>query len=189
METLYVTDRGQWREWLSKHHGTEKVVWLLFYKKDTGKGSIPYDDAVEEAICFGWIDSIVKRIDDQTYARKFTPRTDPHRWSDLNKERARRMIEAGRMTPAGMGVLKADLEGPPARPGGTRPSGEPVLPPHLERLIRDNERAWAGFMKLTDAQRRLYIRWITDAKKDETRLRRVTEVIGLLEEGKPLGMK
>ncbi len=184
MQTIYFTDRQQWRAWLSEHHATEREVWLLYYKKHTNKPTISYDDAVKEAICFGWIDSTARRIDDDTYAQKFTPRTDPHRWSELNKKRARLMIEEGSMTPAGLERIKVDLAGPPARP-----DEELTLPPHLERLIRDNERAWAGFTGLTDAQRRLYIRWIMDAKKDETRVRRVASVLESLAQGKPLGAK
>jgi uncharacterized protein YdeI (YjbR/CyaY-like superfamily) len=189
MQTLYVTDREEWRTWLSGHHRTEREVWLLYYKKHTKKPTIPYDDAVEEAICFGWIDSTVKRIDDETYAQKFTPRTDPFRWSDSNKKRARSMIEAGKMMPAGMERIKVDIKDPPARADGTYPEEELVLPPHLEKLIRDNRKAWVGFTGLTDAQRRLYIRWITDARKDETRLRRARTAIELLAQGKPLGMR
>jgi uncharacterized protein YdeI (YjbR/CyaY-like superfamily) len=189
MQTLYVTDRHQWRAWLSEHHAAEREVWLLYYKKHTKKPSIPYDDAVEEAICFGWIDSTVKRIDDESYAQKFTPRTDAYKWSDSNKKRAGAMIAAGKMTPAGLEKIKVDLETPPAHADGTYRQEELLLPPHLERLIRDHERAWAGFTGLTDAQRKLYIRWITDARKDETRLRRVRAAIELLAQGKPLGMK
>jgi uncharacterized protein YdeI (YjbR/CyaY-like superfamily) len=188
MQTLYVTDRQQWRDWLSEHHAAEKEVWLLYYKKHTGKPRIPYDDAVEEAICFGWIDSTVRRIDDETYAQRFTPRTDPYRWSDSNVRRARSMIEAGKMTSAGLDRIKVDLDAAPSGRADARAGEEPVLPEHLERLIRGNARAWAGFTGLTDAQRRLYIRWIMDAKKDETRLRRVRSAIELLEQGKKLGM-
>jgi uncharacterized protein YdeI (YjbR/CyaY-like superfamily) len=189
METLYVTDRQQWRSWLSKHHAAKKEVWLLFYKKHTKKPTISYNDAVEEAICFGWIDSLARRIDDETYAQKFKPRTDPHNWSETNRNRARLMIEAGRMTPAGLETIKVDLESSRARSDGTVGGGEAVLPPHLEKLIRDNERAWAGFRGLTDSQRKLYVRWIMSAKKEETRVRRAREAIGLLEQGKPLGVK
>jgi uncharacterized protein YdeI (YjbR/CyaY-like superfamily) len=189
METLYVTDRRQWRSWLSEHHAAESEVWLLFYKKHTKKPTISYDDAVQEAICFGWIDSLARRIDDETYAQKFTPRTDPYNWSETNRKRARLMIEAGKMTPAGLETIKVDLESAGAHSGGTATGEAPVLPAHLEKLIRDNEKAWAGFAGLTDSQRRLYVRWIMSAKKEETRVRRVREAIGLLEQGKLLTMK
>ena len=83
---LYVTNREDWRAWLEQNHATEKEVWLLYYKKHTGKPTIPYDDAVEEALCFGWIDSTVKRIDDEKYTQKFTPRNDRSVWSESNKK-------------------------------------------------------------------------------------------------------
>ena len=89
-KTLYVTHWKEWREWLEKNYATKQEAWLIYYKKHTGKPIIPYDDAVEEAICFGWIDSIIKRIDDEKYARKFTPRTEDSRWSELNKKRAKK---------------------------------------------------------------------------------------------------
>src|SRR5947209_19674397 len=109
-ETLHITNRDDWRAWLVKNHETEKEVWLVYYKKHTGQPRIPYDDAVEEALCFGWIDSIVKRIDGEKFAQKFTPRQDCTRWSALNRRRVRKLIQAGRMTEAGL--TKIDLTAP-----------------------------------------------------------------------------
>lgn len=104
-KTLYVTNRDDWRAWLNKNHKTEKEVWLIYYKNHTGKPTIPYDVAVEEALCFGWIDSIVKRIDDERYMQKFTPRKTNSNWSELNKKRVKKMIKEGRMTEAGMAKI------------------------------------------------------------------------------------
>ncbi|MCK4233163.1 hypothetical protein KAX75_01940, partial [candidate division WOR-3 bacterium] len=101
-KTLYVTNRKGWREWLEKNYATKKEVWLIYYKKHTGKPIILYEDTVEEALCFGWIDSIIRGIDDEKYARKFTPRTEDSGWSELNKKRAKKMIAAGKMTKAGL---------------------------------------------------------------------------------------
>ena len=100
-KTLYVTDRADWRAWLERHHKSESEVWLIYYKKQTGLPRIPYDDAVEEALCFGWIDSIVKRIDDEKFAQRFTPRKAKSNWSELNRERVKKLIKEGRMTEAG----------------------------------------------------------------------------------------
>jgi uncharacterized protein YdeI (YjbR/CyaY-like superfamily) len=97
-KTLYVTNRTDWRSWLRKHHDREKEIWLIYYKQLTGKPRIPYEDAVEEALCFGWIDSTVKRLDQERYAQKFTPRRANSHWSVLNKKRAKKMIQAGKMT-------------------------------------------------------------------------------------------
>jgi len=100
-ETIYVTTREEFREWLEKNHKTCQEIWLIQYKKFTQKPSIPYVDAVEEAICFGWIDGFEKGMDDQRYAKRFTPRRQKSHWTDTNIERARKMIEEGRMTEAG----------------------------------------------------------------------------------------
>src|SRR5262249_13199943 len=104
-KTLYVTSREEWRTWLADHSESEAEVWLIYYKKHTGQPRIPYDHAVEEALCFGWIDSIVKRIDDETFAQKFTPRRDRTKWSALNKRRVRKLIREGRMTEAGLAKI------------------------------------------------------------------------------------
>src|SRR3954463_13551246 len=106
-KTLHVTSREEWRAWLTTHHASETVVWLLFYKKHVGRPRISYDHAVEEALCFGWIDSIVKKVDDEKFAQKFTPRRGGSKWSALNKQRLRKLIREGRMTEAGL--AKADL--------------------------------------------------------------------------------
>ena len=106
-KTLYVTRREDWRAWLAKHCRSEKGVWLIFYKKHTDRPRIPYEHAVEEALCFGWIDSLVKRIDDEKFAQKFTPRRDGSKWSGLNKRRLRKLVREGRMTEAGL--AKAEL--------------------------------------------------------------------------------
>ena len=104
-ETIYVTTREEFRDWLEKNHKTCKEIWLIQYKKFTQKPSIPYVDAVEEAICFGWIDGFEKGMDDQRYAKRFTPRRQKSLWTDTNIERARKMIEEGKMTEAGRTML------------------------------------------------------------------------------------
>lgn len=111
-ETLYVTDREAWREWLAEHHASEKEIWLIYYKQQAGKPRIPYNDAVEEALCFGWIDSTVKKIDEERNAQRFTPRRENSPASEMNKERVRRLIKAGKMTQAGLAKIKDDLEAP-----------------------------------------------------------------------------
>src|SRR2546423_13033863 len=94
-KTLYVTSRDEWRAWLANHHATETEVWLIYYKKQSGRPRISYDDAVEEALCFGWIHSIGKRIDDEKYAQKITPRRDRNKWSTSNKQRMPKPISEG----------------------------------------------------------------------------------------------
>lgn len=104
-ETIYVTTREEFREWLEKNHKTCKEIWLIQYKKFTNKPSIPYVDAVEEAICFGWIDGFEKGMDDQRFAKRFTPRKTKSMWTETNIERAEKMIEEGKMTEAGRVTL------------------------------------------------------------------------------------
>ncbi len=108
-ETLNVSTSSQFRKWLLKNHSKKKEIWLIQYKKASGRPSIDYIDAVEEAICFGWIDSIEKSIDSERYATRFSPRRPKSNWTQTNKERARKMIAAGRMTDAGLAALPQDL--------------------------------------------------------------------------------
>jgi uncharacterized protein YdeI (YjbR/CyaY-like superfamily) len=93
IKQLYVANRNKWRDWLSRYHNSQEGVWLIFYKKQTSRPTIPYEAAVEEALCFGWIDSIIRKIDSKKYARKFTPREDNSSWSQLNRRRANKMIK------------------------------------------------------------------------------------------------
>ena len=188
LKELYVADRDQWRDWLSRHHKSEVGIWLIFYKKGTSKPTIAYEDAVEEALCFGWIDSIVKKIDDEKYVRKFTPRKDKSGWSQLNKKRANKMIKQGRMTEAGMAKIKA------AKKNGcwdqeARPQISFEVPPEFARALAQNKKAKDHFDRLAPTYRKHYIGWIITAKRPETRERRIAESIALLEKGKKLGMK
>ncbi|MGH2771767.1 MAG: YdeI/OmpD-associated family protein [Actinomycetota bacterium] len=109
-KTIYVPERKQWRDWLSKNHSSAPDIWLVQYKKKTRKPSIPYADAVEEALCFGWIDSIEKSIDEERYALRFTPRRPRSNWSKSNEERIRRLFSEGKMTKAGLAAA-ADILG------------------------------------------------------------------------------
>ncbi len=187
-EKLHLTNRDEWRAWLRRNHDTKKEIWLLYYKERTGKPSIPYDDAVEEALCFGWIDSIVKKIDDEKFARKFTPRKGKSRWSELNKKRAREMMKAGKMTQAGIAKIRE------AKQSGewfkTAPAiKELVTPPYINEALAANKKALNFFDSLTSSYKRNLVGWITSAKREETRKRRLAEAIRLLEQNKKLGMK
>ncbi|MCP4257639.1 MAG: hypothetical protein GY774_08965 [Planctomycetes bacterium] len=188
MKQLYVTSREQWRNWLIEHHVRENGVWLIFYKKETCKPTIGYEDAVEEALCFGWIDSIIKKIDDKRYVRKFTPRKEKSMWSALNRKRANKMIKEKRMTNFGLAKIET------ARKTGLwekdgRPQISFDVPPELAKALATNKKAKANFDKLALSYRRQYIGWIAVAKRAETKKRRIEESIALLEKGKKLGMK
>ena len=109
-ETLYVTTGAELRKWFVKNHRTKKEIWLVRYKKATGKPSMNYVQAVEEAICFGWIDGFEKSMDAERYATRFSPRRPKSNWTETNKERAKKMIAAGKMTEAGLAVMPPDME-------------------------------------------------------------------------------
>jgi uncharacterized protein YdeI (YjbR/CyaY-like superfamily) len=188
MRQLYVADREQWRKWLSENHSKEVGIWLVFYKKETSKPTISYDAAVEEALCFGWIDSIIKKIDAERYARKFTPRSDTSKWSLLNKKRVNRMIKEGRMSEVGLAKIKS------AKKKGlwdkdNRPRISLDIPPEFAKALARNKKAKENFDKLAPSYRRHYIGWINLAKRQETKKRRIEESIALLEKGQRLGLK
>jgi uncharacterized protein YdeI (YjbR/CyaY-like superfamily) len=191
-KTFKATDRNAWRTWLTSNHASETEVWLVFQKKHTGESSMPYEDSVEEALCFGWIDSIIKRIDENTYARKFTPRTDTANWSELNKRRVAKCIQEGRMTEIGLAKVTYSNPGTykgsanPARKSPRKPS---PLPAFMAKTLRANEKAWKSFSAMPPSHQRNYIMWITMAKRDETRERRLKEAIRMLNQNKPLGLK
>ena len=108
IKNLFKT-RDEWRRWLSKHHAEEKEIWLVYYYKRTGKPTIAYEDSVEEAVCFGWIDGQQNRMDEERFVRRFTPRRERSHWSESNKQRALKLLRAGKMTPAGMARLPEDV--------------------------------------------------------------------------------
>jgi uncharacterized protein YdeI (YjbR/CyaY-like superfamily) len=184
---LTVTSRAMWRRWLSRNHDKAIDVWLVFFKQHTGEPSIPYDDTVEEALCFGWIDSLIQRIDDDRYGRKFTPRKNDTKWSPSNKARVAKLIAEGKMTAAGLAKVAFPQ---PDVVTSRRPSRrDPKLTAGLERLLRANRVAWESFRGLAPSHRRHYLAWITAAKKAETQRRRLDEAIRLLVRGEKLGMK
>jgi uncharacterized protein YdeI (YjbR/CyaY-like superfamily) len=188
-KTLHVTSREAWRAWLAKNHACESEVWLVYYKQHTGQPRVPYDEAVEEALCFGWIDSIVRRIDDKKYAQKFTPRRGRSKWSQSNIERVRKLIGEGRMTDVGLAKIDPSVlaEDVPAKPKVKK--SNQAVPGFIKQALMANPRAWQYFQALAPSYRRLYIGWIMSAKKEETRHRWLCEAISLLKQNKKLGLK
>ena len=187
-ERLYVTGRDEWRAWLLGHHDVTKVVWLVFYRKETGEPSLLYEDAVEEALCYGWIDSIIKKIDDASYARKFTPRTETAVWSEDNKRRVAKLVREGRMADAGQRVIEAaKRNGSWDRGYAAPPAAE--MPAEFEAALAANETARCNFEKLAPSHRKQYLRWVAGAKQSGTRVRRAAEAVGRLERNEPLGLK
>lgn len=189
MKQVHVTTRSQWRQWLAANHDQEKDgVWLVFHKKSTGEPSLGYEESVEEALCFGWIDSIIKRIDDDRYCRKFTPRKDDSAWSDTNKQRVEKVTREGRMTE--FGQVKVDA----AKDSGRwvidlRPVISMDVPQELSEALDRNRSARDFFEKLAPTYRKHFIGWVVMAKRPETRAKRIQESVTLLAKGKKLGLK
>ena len=179
---LRLTNRRQWRAWLRKHHTSSPGVWLVFHKAHTGVESIPYEDAVREALCFGWIDSLIKRLDDDRFALKVTPRKPTSKWSDSNRKRWAELKAAGLLTPAGLAAA------PTTNTYAPRPV-IPQLPAYIAKALKTNARAWQFFRALAPTYRRDFVVWIHIAKRPETRARRIRESIALLAAGKKLGLK
>lgn len=184
METMLLEVRtaGEWRTWLSKHHASSAGVWLIFYKDHTGVASIAYEDSVREALCFGWVDSLIKRLDESRYARKFTPRKPSSKWSDSNRRRWAELRAAGALAPAGLAAA------PTANRYGPRPT-IPVLPAYIAKAFKANAKAWAFFRRLSPTDRRNFVVWIHVAKRADTRAHRISESIRLLAAGEKLGLK
>jgi uncharacterized protein YdeI (YjbR/CyaY-like superfamily) len=180
--TLEVRNRRQWRAWLAKHHTSSPGVWLVFHKAHTGVKSIPYKDTVREALCFGWIDSLVKRLDDDRYAIKVTPRQPTSRWSDINRKRWLQLEAAGLLEPAGLAAS------PTKNTYAPRPV-IPELPIYIAKALKTNSKAWEFFRALAPTYRRDFVVWIHIAKRPDTRERRIGESIRLLAAGKKLGLK
>ncbi len=185
MENTYAKNRDEWRLWLKESHKSEKEIWLVYYKKHTGKPSISYRDSVEEAICFGWIDGIKKKIDDESYAHRFSPRNKKSKWSSLNIKLAKEAIKEDRMTESGIAAFKerkiyADK---------FQKLKEITLTSEIEEALKGNKIAWENYNKLAPGYKKQYAGWLVSAKKEETRGRRLKEAIKLLENNQKLGMK
>jgi uncharacterized protein YdeI (YjbR/CyaY-like superfamily) len=184
---LYVKTRKEWRRWLEKNHSTAEDVWLIYYKKPSGKPRIPYSDAVEEALCFGWIDGKIKKINEEYYIQRYTPRRRGSRWSKYNIDRVEKLIKEGKMKPAGLSVFKEALEKPKLI-YDNKASGEPVMPEDLSDAFNKNSKALVNFMNFSQSTRRIYIDWLSNAKKEETRLRRIERIVDLAEQNRKPGM-
>jgi len=158
-ETLYVENGKKWRSWLSKNHKTKSEVWLIYYRKETGKPRIPYDDAVSEALCYGWIDSIVKKIDKERFAQRFSPRKPKSILSQMNKERIRKLIKEKKMTKWGIEAV-AHAFNPK-----TDKADEFTIPPDIYRALRANKDAWRYFQKMPPSYQRIRIAYVEGYRK------------------------
>jgi uncharacterized protein YdeI (YjbR/CyaY-like superfamily) len=186
LRELRLDDARQWRRWLAANQASAQEIWLVFHKKRTGVDGIRYKDALDEALCSGWVDSLVKRLDDRRYAIKFTPRRADSRWSDVNRKRYAELSAAGRLTAAGK------RRPPTSRGSAARPRKKSLpttLPPYIASGLKSNPKARRNYEALPLEQRRRYFAWIDSAKREETKLRRLNEAVRLLTKGQVLGLK
>lgn len=175
--TFYAKDRSEWREWLDKNHATSAGVWLVYYKKGSGKPSVAYDEAVEEALCFGWIDSRVNTLDEQRYMQVFSPRKPKSLWSKLNKRRVEQLIQNGLMTAAGLEKIEAAKRD---SSWSTLDAIEDLqLSADFMEALDSNKTASDNFMAFSTSSKQNIVRWIESAKRPETRLKRIAETVTL----------
>jgi uncharacterized protein YdeI (YjbR/CyaY-like superfamily) len=192
LDKKYFVNRKQFRHWLEDNFDKSPGIWLIFYKKHMAIECIKYIEALEEALCFGWIDSILKRVDDDSYTRKFTPRTNNAKWSELNKKIVTDLIKRGMMTEAGL--KKIDIYQKTGKVEWNRDKlkeKEKIsdIPEFIINEFAKNEPALTNFNSLSPTYKRHYILWITSAKKNETITKRLKESIDLLKENRKLGLK
>ena len=176
MKTLYVSDRRKWRAWLRQHYKTEKEIWLVYYKKGSGTPRIEYNDAVEEALCFGWIDSIIHTIDEKRFAQRFSPRKPRSKYSPANKERLRNLLKQKKVIKEVRDSLGDILE-------EKFNIAEDIL-----QELKSNKEAWKHFQKYSDPYKRIRIGFIEGARKRPAEFRkRLAYFIKMTEQNKQFG--
>jgi len=194
LEQIYFDSRESFRDWLEINHNKSLGIWMIFYKKRLNIKCIEYNEALEEALCFGWIDSIIKKVNDDQYVRKFTPRTNNSNWSDLNKKIVLSLIDKGKMTEDGLRKIdiyiktgKVDWENESSKKDKEKKGFQ--IPDFIINEFAKNEPALTNFNNLARTYKRQYVLWITNAKREETILRRLSESIELLKKNRKLGLK
>lgn len=180
-------NRAAWRAWLEKNHARENELWVVFYKKNSHQPTVTYDEAVEEALCFGWIDGLTKGMDEKKYAVRFTPRKSGSIWSESNKKRVAKMIEQGLMTAIGLAkVEEAKANGEWDKAAVREDVSQ--LPAELKRALASDKVARQNFAKLSPSHKRQFIYWIMDAKRAETREKRIEKTLMMLKANQRLGV-
>ena len=173
---LYVTHRKEWRDWLKKHSKSEREVWLVYYKKHTGKPRIPYNEAVEEALCFGWIDSTVKSIDDDRFAQRFSVRNPKSPYSQANRERLRELVKQGKVAKDVLATL------------GDLAEEEFEIPPDILRAIKASKAAWKNWQGFSPSYIRIRIAYVDGARnRPQEFAKRLRYLIQMTEKNKQFG--
>ena len=183
--------RGQWRKWLEKNHSTAPGIWMIYYKKETGKRKFDMAEAVEEALCFGWIDSVAQKLDDERTMQKFTPRKPKSIWSKINKKRIEKLIEQKLMTPAGLATIER------AKQNGSWDTlnssdlhtDNNSMPDDLEKTLSKNKKALANFLAFPPSYRKRFLFWIDSAKTLGTKAARIKQTLLMAAANKKPGLK
>lgn len=157
---LYVTNRTQWRSWLAKHHRSAKEIWLVYYKVKSGKPRIPYNDAVEEALCYGWIDSILKPIDEKCWAQRYSPRRKNSLLSEMNKERVRRLVKAKKMTKFGLESIHHHMDKRSEQSSKPHKLRKFILPKDILKALKADSVVWKNFQKFPESYKHIRVGWI-----------------------------
>ena len=182
LDFFYSPDRQAWRQWLADNHHSVPGVFFVFYKKKTGTPTLTYGEAVEEALCYGWVDSLPRKIDEERHALKFSPRKPKSVWSQPNKERVERLVANGLMTPVGQ--AKIDRAKQDGSWDALNDSDNLIIPAELELALAANPIAQTNFHKFAPGSRKIILSWISAAKRPETRAARIAETVRLAALGK-----
>ncbi len=180
----YFKTNEEWHEWLEINHSVEQEIWLVFFKKHTNVISLDYNESVKEALCFGWIDSLIKRLDSERYCRKFTPRKNWAKWSAVNIKRMSELIDSKRMTPFGSDRFDRKLLS-----SNQVKSKEFTIPSYIKKAFKNEPQAAVNFTNLPSSHQKKYVGWIDSAKREQTKIKRLDEAIQFLKSNKRLGMK
>lgn len=179
IKTFYAKSQKEWRKWLEDNHQSEKSVWLIIYKKESKTPSVYYPEAVDEALCFGWIDSKPNKRDEHSYYQFFAKRNPKSNWSNVNKTKVAKLIKEGLMQKAGYDMIEV------AKQNGTWTALDEVekisIPSDLLALFLKNKLAYENWENFSRSSKRGILEWILNAKKEETRLKRIEETVSLAE--------
>ena len=181
-KTLYITNKIQWRSWLAKNYKKDKEIWLIYYRKSSGKKRIPYNDAVDEALCYGWIDSIQKSIDKEKFAQRFSPRKPNSVLSQMNKERIHRLIKQNKMTVDGLNAVKHVFD-------DLSKNSKCVVKTDILKSLKKDKKTWENFQKFSESYKRIRIGWIEGARtRPELFKKRLRYFLKMTAKNKKYGM-
>jgi uncharacterized protein YdeI (YjbR/CyaY-like superfamily) len=179
--TFHPKSKAEWRAWLSENHQSEQSIWLVYYRSSSNKPSLSWSNAVDEALCFGWIDSTKKTIDKESYMQYFSKRKPNSMWSRINKEKVAKLIEENLMTDAGFQSIVI------AKENGSWNALDDVealiIPKDLKEALASNLEAMAFFNELSNSAKKLLLHWVTFAKRPETRKKRIVELVESASQG------